>query len=73
MYLMAKHQSKRHGGGKDLQEPTEVQPTMVKALWVQKMDFQSPGWLGTRWKTCIRFQQRKHPGDGVGGKVPGIK
>jgi hypothetical protein len=38
---------RQSGGGKGLRETVEVQTIMVKALWGQKMDFQSPCGLGT--------------------------
>jgi hypothetical protein len=71
------YQSEEARRGKGLRTPVAVQPIMVEALRWQKMDFRSPGALGTKQKYRGGWQEqeaqgtRPHPGEGPpGGAVP---
>jgi hypothetical protein len=71
-------------GDKGLWGPVEVQPIMVKALRGHKMDFQSPGGIGTGLEgpEGVELQEQEAQGarppeagvlgKGLGGRDPGL-
>lgn len=72
------------GDSKGLCGPVEVEPDKVEALQGQKQDLQSPGRLGTRYKTQkessrnrkrrgTRSNEENILGMGLGCKAPGVK
>jgi hypothetical protein len=78
-----KHQSEAVRRVQDLRGPVEVQAIMFEALRGQKLDFKSPGGLGTGYKVQgaelqeqeaqVARPRRSIMGKGLGCKATGVK